>query len=102
MKKLLTLSALLMASFTAQSAMVELYQVDQLLSGSSISQDVRPTIKIAPSSGLPKMHCKILDRNGDQITSQNVTVFEEYDLFVLVEVNLYNDQHLQVDQVVCL
>ncbi|AUR92223.1 hypothetical protein NVP1170O_110 [Vibrio phage 1.170.O._10N.261.52.C3] len=96
-----TLTALLLASFTASATTTELYQINTLESGSSISQDTRPTIRIAPSSGLPKMHCTFYNSKEEKIAVQNVTVFEEYDLFVLVEANFYHDQHVAIDYVVC-
>ncbi|AUR84781.1 hypothetical protein NVP1063O_114 [Vibrio phage 1.063.O._10N.261.45.C7] len=101
MKKLLTLTSLLITSFTAQATITEVYQVDTLEGGYSISQDVRPTVKIAPKSGLPKMLCKFYNVDGERVAYQNVTVFEEYDQFVLVEANLYHEQHNSIHKVVC-
>lgn len=90
-----------LVSFTASATVTELYQVTQLESGSIISKQVRPMIKVAKKSGLSKMSCVFKDSKGKRVAAQNVTVFEEYDLFVLVEANLYNDQHLKVSEVVC-
>ena len=101
MKKLLTTAALLLTSFTASATITEVYQVVSLENGSLISQDVRPTIKIAPKSGLPKMLCKFFNDKGERVAYQNVTVFEEYDRFVLVEANLYHEQHSVINKVVC-
>ncbi|CAH9013884.1 conserved hypothetical protein [Vibrio phage 424E50-1] len=79
-------------SFTADATETHTYKVEQ---------DSIKTV-IAPASGLEKASCVFLDEEGDKVAGQNVTVTENYGDFVLVEANLYYEQHLSVTKIICL
>ncbi len=61
------------------------------------------TIKIAPSSGLSKISCKFLDREGNQVIKQNVTLLTEFlnQGLQMVELNAYYKQHLTITSIKC-
>lgn len=67
----------------------------------SVTQD-HITVKVSAKSGLPKASCKFLDKEGNRVAGQNVTVVEQFDNTTIIEANLYFEQHSKVSTIKCL
>ncbi|CAH9013895.1 conserved hypothetical protein [Vibrio phage 249E41-1] len=92
-----TFAALLLLSLSSFSFTVDATETHTY----KVEQDSIKTV-IAPTNGLEKASCKFFDGEGNKVVGQNVTVTENYGDFVIVEANLYYEQHLKVTKVICM
>ncbi|BAV81028.1 hypothetical protein [Vibrio phage RYC] len=83
--------SLTMVSIDANATVTEHYAVKGNIS-----------TKVAPTSGLVKASCKFLNKKGERVAGQNVTVIESFDDITIIEANLYTEQHAVITQVECL
>lgn len=76
---------------TPASAQSELYSVKQ----------AHVTIKHEPSSGLPKALCDLYNVEGKKLRNQIVTVYEQWDNYLVVEVDVPVTVHNKINKIIC-
>lgn len=78
-------------SFDAAANYIEHYSVEQ--------KDI--TVKVAPTSGLPKVLCDYYSKDGSYIAKRISTVSENYDNTYIIETLLSAEDHAKVYKIKC-